>query len=281
MWKKTNVLAQALSPDVINTAWKRLQKEHTPWSSSVDRDDLQKDLLKYILMMKQQVEEGNYRPEPLRKFTQPKADGRQRVISAQYLQDKLLQRALLIVLEPKAEQLFHEDSYAYRPHRGVRQAIIKTNERVRCGLDWLVDADIKSFFDNIPLVELKQALSQFIDDRATMQLIDLWLKQGMHHGSFLKAKRGISQGAILSPLMCNLYLHRFDMALAEANIPFVRYADDFLLFTQTKAQAEKAKTFAQAELKKLDLQMHPKKTQVIRSNPNVIFLGKNLPNPKR
>jgi group II intron reverse transcriptase/maturase len=218
---------------------------------------------------------------PLRQFALTKANGKQRVISAQYLQDKVIQRALLTVLEPRAEALFHDDSYAYRPKRGVAMALKKVQERVKIGQDWLVDADIAQFFDSIPHASLLKILKKFIADTATMQLIETYLKQGAHSSSLLGSRRGISQGAILSPLFCNVYLHEFDKALSDANIPFVRFADDFLLFANAKNKAEQEKHYAEKQLQKLGLTLHPEKTQIIRSHANVIFLGEPLPNPVR
>jgi len=272
-----NILQKAMSAEVLDLSWRKLKQEHTPWSIKVSRDDLQAHLFKHVLQCREQVLTGTYKPQPLRQFAMKKPDGKNRVLSAQYLADKFIQRAILIVLEPAMEQLFHDDSYAYRPKRSVAMALQKVKERIYIGQDWLVDADIKSFFDSIPIAALSKTLKRFINDKAAMKLIEQWLAQGAHHQSFLSAKRGISQGAILSPLFCNLYLHSLDMALSKANIPFVRYADDLLLFSSDQAKAEKAHQFLSLQLNKLGLSLHPQKTQVVRSNPAVIFLGESLP----
>ncbi len=142
-----------------------------------------------------------------------------------------------------------------------------------------MDADITKFFDTIPHRRLIKILKKFVDDVQTMRLIEKWLSQGTHHVSLLRSRRGISQGAILSPLFCNLYLHAFDMALAKANIPFVRFADDFLLFSRTKEDAIRAMQYAKKALDELGLELHPQKTRVVRSSRSVIFLGEPLPNP--
>ncbi|WP_295391581.1 reverse transcriptase domain-containing protein [uncultured Thiodictyon sp.] len=276
---KTTLLDQAMAPDALNQAWRRLKSEHTPWSPIVSRDELQYHLMRHLLECRQQVLDGDYRPLPLRQFPVPKPDGRTRVITAQYLQDKLVQRAILTVLEPRAERLFHDDSYAYRPNRNVEQALNKARERIRIGQDWLVDADIEKFFDSIPHRPLIKALDGFVNDSRAMKLIMRWLDQGAHVKSLLSTTRGISQGAILSPLFCNLYLHGFDSALARAKVPFVRFADDFLLFAPAQAQADQAKDYAARQLEHLGLTMHPEKTRVVRSSPAVIFLGEALPNP--
>lgn len=275
-----SILEKAMQPDILDRAWNLLKKEHTPWSVTVSREQLQRNLMRHLLQCREEVLGGRYQPEPLRQFTLPKPNGKQRVISAQYLRDKLVQRALLIVLEPNAEAIFHHDSYAYRRGRGVHTALAKVRERVNIGQDWLVDADIRRFFDNIPLTPLQKQLKGFIKDADALRLIDKWLQQGVHSSSLFGTSRGISQGAVLSPLLCNLYMNRFDQALAGKHIPFVRFADDFLLFAETRKQAEKALAFAGKQLDDMGLALHPEKTRVIRSNRRVKFLGKPLPEPR-
>jgi len=278
---KTNILHQAMAPEALDRAWRRLKTEHTPWSPDTSREQLQHHLMRHLLECREEVLGGAYRPLPLRQFPMRKPDGRIRVISAQYLKDKLVQRAILTVLEPRAERLFHDDSYAYRPNRNVDKALERVRERIRIGQDWLVDADIEKFFDSIPLRPLAKVIDAFVADAPTMRLISRWLDQGAHVRSLLSTARGISQGAILSPLFCNLYLHRFDTALAKAKIPFVRFADDFLLFAPAQEQADKALAFATRELSRLDLNIHPEKTRVVRASREVSFLGQQLPNPTR
>lgn len=276
-----SALVQAMQPDVLDQVWRRLQKEHTPWSPQVDRDELNRHLLKHILALRDEVLMGGYKPAPLRKFPMKKPDGKNRVLSAQFLSDKFVQRALLTVWEPKAEAVFHEDSFGYRRGRGVQSALVKVRERVRCGLDWVVDADIQSFFDSIPHAPLRNTLAEFVDDKEAMRILDEWLVQGAHHTSLLRSRRGIAQGAILSPLMCNLYLHTMDQALSKASIPFVRFADDFLLFASSKQDAEQCMAFVAGVLTDLKLALHPKKTRVARSHPSLSFLGEPLPKPQR
>jgi len=234
-----------------------------------------------LLACRQEVLDDNYRPLPLRQFPMRKPDGRQRILSAQFLKDKLVQRALLTLLEPRAERLFHDDSFGYRPQRNVAKALAKVRERIRIGLDWLVDADIETFFDAIPHRPLIRVLDGFLDDAKALRLIERWLNQGAHVRSLLSTPRGICQGAVLSPLFCNLYLHRFDTDLDSANIPFVRFADDFLLFAPTREAADRARDFAARQLERRDLSLHPTKTRVVRSSPSVSFLGETLPSPTR
>ena len=140
---KTSLLDQAMAPEALDRAWRRLKTEHTPWSPDTSREQLQHHLMRHLLECREEVLGGAYRPLPLRQFPMRKPDGRIRVISAQYLKDKLVQRAILTVLEPRAERLFHDDSYAYRPNRNVDKTLERVRERIRIGQDWLVDADIE------------------------------------------------------------------------------------------------------------------------------------------
>ncbi len=271
------LLEQAMQPEVLNAVWNRLKVEHTPWSATVERDQLQRDLMQHLLACRAEVLAGHYRPQPLRRFTIPKTDGEQRHLVAQYLRDKLVQRALLTVLMPRAEALFHPDSYAYRPERGVRKALETTHQRIARGQSWLVDADIKQFFDTIPVRHLQEKLRGFVRDEETMKLMTQWLQQGSQTQGMFGVARGIPQGAVLSPLFCNLFMHEFDLALANKGIPFVRFADDFLLFADNKTTAERYLDYARRKLTAMSLELNANKTCIIRSSPETLFLGKPLP----
>jgi len=266
-----------ISAEVLDEAWRALSTDKAIWELGLPRAEMERHFVLHLLRLVQDLRAGRYRPAPLRRFPIAKADGRQRILSALCLRDKLVQKAAQIVLEPEAEAIFHHDSFGYRPRRNLQMALERARERIACGLHWLVDADIRSFFDSIPIKPLRQRLSRFVRDRELMRLIDLWLDLGVSQASFLATHRGISQGAILSPLFCNLYLHEFDQALHESKVPFVRYADDFLLFTATEADAKRALDLAAKLLDRLDLELNHDKTRVTESGPHVTFLGEALP----
>ena len=273
------LLDRALSPAVLNAAWKRLHPDKTVWRPGLPRWEMEKDLVLHLLELMDELRNGRYRPAPLRQFAIEKGDGKQRVLSALSLRDKWIQRAVLSVLEPIGEQLFHNDSFGYRPRRNVEMAHRRACERIQCGLPWLVDADIAKFFDNIPHRALQKTLRQHIPDRELLALIDLWLAEGASSLSFLGTRRGVAQGAVVSPILCNFYLHELDMALAGKNIPFVRFADDFLLFAPDERRANEALQFVGQKLKTMGLELHPDKTRVARSHRGLIFLGLPLPAP--
>jgi RNA-directed DNA polymerase len=266
-----------VSPANLNAAWKRVRNDRAEWLPGVPRRAMEGDLAYHLTRLREDLLAGRYRPAPMRHFTVAKGDGGQRVLSAQCLRDKLAQRAVLGVLTPHGEALFHNDSFGYRPRRGVEPAVERARERVRCGLPWLVDADIRAFFDRVPHKPLHRILRRRVRDRAMRRLIRRWLEAEAHRVAVLGPRRGIHQGAVLSPFLCNLYLHELDRTLARRNIPFVRYADDFLLFAPDRRTARRARRVAAKRLRQLGLRLHPRKTQVVRSSREVRFLGKRLP----
>ena len=140
-----------------------------------------------------------------------------------------------------------------------------------------MDADIEKFFDRIPHAALKRTVRKYLSDRALCRLIEAWLEAGALHNGLLQKRRGIPQGAVISPFLCNLYLTELDLRLSSANLPFVRFADDLLLFATGREQAQKAFGFLAKELRRLGLVLNQHKTRVVQTGPHVVFLGKKLP----
>ena len=186
------LLNRPLTPESINAAWKRLRREHTVWVPGLSRSDMDRDLASHLLSLADELRSGRYRPAPIRQFTISKADGRKRVLTALSLRDKLAQRAVLQVLDPLGEALFHNDSFGYRRRRNTEMACRRAAERICCGLGWLVDADIRSFFDEIPHRPLIKALKRVIPDRDMMRLLESWLAESYSHAGILTSRRGIA-----------------------------------------------------------------------------------------
>jgi len=275
------LLDEMLSPRILDLAWRRLRNDRTLWDTGIPRSTMEPHALRYILELVDQVRAGEYRPAGLRRFTVRKPSGGERVLSALTLRDKLLQTAAMLVLAPRAERIFHPDSFAYRPGRSVDMAFARACERIHCNLDWLVDADIRSFFDEIPHDRLLPRLRRFVPDRQLMRLMESWLAVGYAQSSLFGRRRGIPQGAVLSPLWCNLYLDELDRQWDRRNLPFVRFADDFLLFAPDRKRAEQALAWTEKRLRRLGLELNPKKTRITRTGPHVVFLGRNLPRRTR
>lgn len=276
-----DLLKKAASPEVLNIAWKHLRNDKSVWIETMTRREMEKDLVYHITLLAKELENGKYKPEQVRMFPVLKGDGKKRIISALTLKDKLAQRAVLTVLNPIGEGIFHHDSYGYRPGRSIDMVMKRVMENTNCGYFWLVDADIKSFFDEIPHALLKKKLKKFIPDKELLKLIFQWLDIGAPRTGILAKRRGIPQGGIISPFLCNFYLTQFDQYLSARNLPFVRFADDFLIFTPSKKHARSALAFVEKGLKKLDLKLNERKTQIVPSSPKVIFLGRKLPGKKK
>jgi RNA-directed DNA polymerase len=274
-----NILEKAVSPEVLNEAWKFVKNDRAVWQPGMSRAEMEKDFVYHITKLSKDLSEGRYKPAAVRQFPVARGDGKTRIISALTLRDKLAQRAVLIVVTQLWEQLFHADSFGYRPGRTIDMALAKAREYILCGLDWLVDADITKFFDMIPCAPLIKTVKKVIPDKGAVRLIEKWVDVGSPRTGFLRKRRGVPQGGVISPFLCNIYLTEFDQYLTRNNLPFVRFADDFIIFTPSRAAAIAALKCAKDGLKKLDLELNMKKTRVARSGPNVVFLGRKLPKP--
>ncbi len=271
------LLKKAASPEVLNSAWKRLKNDKSVWNKGISRFEMEKNIVLHIIKLANHLAGGTYQPEPVRMFPVLKASGKKRIISALVLQDKLAQRAVLTVLNPIGESMFHHDSFGYRPGRSIDSAMRRVKENIHCGYCWLVDADIQGFFDNIPHKKLIKILKKYISDQELLKLIYKWIDIGAPRTGILAKRRGIPQGGIISPFLCNLYLTEFDNFLTSRNLPFVRYADDFLVFTPSKKDAQAAMLYVEKGLKKIGLHLNQMKTKIVRSSPDIIFLGRKLP----
>jgi len=273
----STLIKQVSSCEVLNHAWKKLKNDNAIWTHNISKKDMEYDFVYHIVKLSDELRAGTYKPDTVRFFPITKGNGKKRIISAYTLRDKLAQRALLTVLEPIFEKQFHNDSFAYRPGRSVNMAIAKTKEYIRCGFTWIVDADIQDYFDNIPHKPLLKILKSIICDKNVMNLIKGWLNVGTVRKGYFSQTRGIPQGAVLSPLFCNIYLTKWDNDMSKKNFPFVRFADDFLIFTKNKENAKKAHIYTEKCLSKLNLHLNQDKTRVVSCGPHVTFLGKKLP----
>lgn len=277
----SNLLDKALSPEGLNRAWLAVRNNPGEWSRGTPLSTMRRDAIRHVMELRESILDDRYRPDPVRLFSIDKADGKQRMISAYSNRDKLLQRAVLAVLEPLGEQLFHPDSVGYRPLCTVDLALAKVREHVREGLIWLGDADIEACFDNIPCRPVLRRLQDLCEDRRLVRLVRVWLKAGVAgRGWSWWRPLGLPQGMVLSPFLCNLYLHELDMALAKKKIPFVRFADNIVVFGRSPRKSKAALGYAKRRLHKLGLRLHPEKTRVIRSSRKYRFLGKRLPEVK-
>jgi RNA-directed DNA polymerase len=277
----SKILEQASSPEIINAAWKYLHNDKAIWQPGISKKEMGKNFTYHIIKLARELRSGEYQPDPVRFFTVNKKNGKPRIISALTLRDKVAQRAVLKVIEPGGENIFHHNSYGYRPGRNTQMACSKVREYLLCGLLWLVDADIKNCFESISHSRLLKVIKKNFSDKNLIGLIKKWLCAGNMSSGIFSSPRGIPQGAILSPFFCNLYLTFWDNTITSKNFPFVRFADDFIVFANSKKEAGKAYKIVEKTLKKIDLELNLHKTRIVHCSPKIKFLGQKLPDVRK
>jgi len=220
------------------------------------------------------LKDGSFQPLPLRRHYVPKNETEFRPLGIPAVRDRVAQEVARRLLQPIFEPLFHDSSYGFRPGRNCHQALqagLKLHEE---GLRQVVDADIKGFFDNLPFTVIMASVAQRVADGNILRLVEKFLRSGvMENGVFKPTSVGTPQGGVLSPLLANIVLNHMDWKLEQLGWRFVRYADDFILVTQTKAQAEEALTQVRHILQELGLTLSEEKTKITSYGKGYSFLG--------
>ncbi len=268
--RKFHALFDKLSrEDILREAWKRVKTNGGAGGiDGISLNDVENyGVEKLLAEIRQNLQEGNYRPKPVKRVYIPKADGKKRPLGIPVIKDRIVQMAVKIVIEPVFEADFKESSYGFRPKRSARQALEIVRKACNNQGWWVVDADIQGYFDNINHEKLMKLVQMRINDRRILKMIRQWLKAGiMNEGKYEASEIGSPQGGVISPLLANIYLHYLDTVWekhGQALGKLVRYADDFVIISRTKKDAGHALELVKAVMERLELKLHPEKTRLV------------------
>lgn len=268
-------LAHHIDVEWLEEAFRRTRKDGAPGADGVTAREYELRLQENLQRLLNQAKSGTYLAPAVRRVHIPKGDGKQtRPIGIPTFEDKVLQRAVHMVLEPVYEQEFHDCSYGFRPGRSAHQALKSLREqmtKMRGG--WLLEVDIKSFFDTLDHRQLQELLRRRVRDGVLLRLIGKWLNAGvLHDGVFSRPEAGTPQGGVISPLLANIYLHEVLDEWVEREVKprlgghcfLIRYADDFVMGFAREQDARRVLDVLPQRFGKYGLTLHPEKTRLVR-----------------
>ena len=269
--KGTAPLARIADPANLRQAWQRVRaNQGGPGGDGVRLEAFAARLERELARLASELAGGTYRPGPLRRVLIPKPDGGDRQLAIPCIRDRVVQTAALLVLQPLLDRRQSDTSFAYRPARGVADALTAVRRAHAAGLVWTLEADIVHYFDSIPHRRLLAELAIWIEAEDLLRLIARWLD------GFSATGVGVAQGAPISPLLANLFLHPLDRLLAAAGHVPVRYADDFVVLAASMRDVEQAREIAAGVLRERGLALKAAKTRVVAPGTSFRFLGETL-----
>lgn len=231
---------------------------------------------KRIERVSEQLREGRYEAWPVKRVWIPKSGGQFRPLGVPTIIDRVVQTSLRNTIEPIFERKFEASSYGFRPGRGCKDALREVARRLKAGQTWVVDVDIEQYFDSIDRERLIDLIAEEIADGSILSLIRQYLEQDVMEGvKRWRPGAGTPQGAVISPLLANIYLHPVDVAMRSEGYAMIRYADDMVVMCTSRESAEQALARLHALLSERGLRLHPIKTRVVDATerPGFEFLG--------
>ncbi|MFW6296590.1 MAG: group II intron reverse transcriptase/maturase [Halothece sp.] len=271
----SHLIEAFLSLENFQRAWEKVAQNKG--SAGIDGEtvsDFASHLITNITQLREAVANSSYTPLPCKQVLIPKQKGSFRELKIPTVRDRIIQQALLNVLTPIMEDRFSAASFAYRPNLSYLNAVEQVALCRDLGYCWVLDADIAQFFDSIDHQRLLQAVRKQIDSPGILCLIKSWISVGIATENGVKrAEKGIPQGAVISPLLANIYLDEFDQILSQSDVKLVRYADDFLVLATTQERITRAYNEVEEILNSLGLALHSQKTQITNFERGFRFLG--------
>jgi RNA-directed DNA polymerase len=259
-----SLLDKVFAPDTLEAAWEKVSANDGAAGvdgQSIKRFEARAEL--YLTELSTALRNGSYQPQSIRRVEIPKGDGRTRPLGIPTVKDRIVQTAVKFALEPIFEATFRPASYGFRPGRGCLGALREVAQLIADGYTFVVDADFESYFDSIPHDRLMQRVEERVSDGRILALLRGWLKQDiMHDLQRWTPIAGTPQGAVISPLLANIYLHPLDELMAARGYRMVRYADDFVVLCRSREEADAALAEIRAWVADNGLRLHPNKTQV-------------------
>jgi len=268
-----SLLKVAVEPENLSKAFQRIRENRG--CSGVDGVTIkgfETHLSRSLLHLRQEVLSGIYTPLPLLKILVDKGNGEARPLLIPCVRDRVVQSAVKEVIEPIFEAEFEQCSYAYRKGRSVKEAIIKVKEYRNKGYEWVVDADIDAYFENIDHSLLFEKVRELLDDPELLRLIENWVKAEVWDGKTItKLSKGIPQGAVISPMLANLFLDELDEGLLSRGLKYVRFADDFVILCKSPEKAREALRVTDEILESLSLELD--ESDIVNFDQGFKYLG--------
>jgi group II intron reverse transcriptase/maturase len=274
--RKEHSLTGRINPNLMEEAYKAVKRNRG--AAGIDKvtiDLFERTFQTDLEALMKELKNRSYLPKPLKRVYIPKGKGKMRPLGIPTVTCRITQEVVRRLINPIFERKFHENSYGFRPGRNCHQAVNKVKEYLDQGYRYVVDADIKGFFDNIPHKLIMTEVASEIADGNILGLIERFLKSGvMEEGQLRPTIKGTPQGGVISPLLANIVLNPFDHELDKAGYKFVRYADDFVILCKTKQQAVAALAFVRDILERqMGLELSMEKTKIIQVKDGFDFLG--------
>jgi RNA-directed DNA polymerase len=258
------LMDKVFAPDTLAAAWTKVRANKG--AAGVDGQSIERFAARaddYLAELSTALREGSYQPQAVKRVDIPKGNGKTRPLGIPTVKDRIVQQAVRLAIEPIFETGFRNGSYGFRPGRGCHDALREVDRLIKDGYAYVADADLVGYFDSIPHDRLMARVEAKVSDGRVLDLIRGWLKADILKGlEKWTPTRGSPQGAVISPLLANIYLDPLDAFMAGRGYRMARFADDFVILCRTREEADAALADVRAWVSENGLALHPEKTHV-------------------